>query len=321
MDAVETKASITEMYGCLRDLLANVYRDTPDPAARDMMAKMYMKVEQNVVAISTFKGFPYITYPASKEDLYGRRIMTKLARWYTASVEKSPDAPLLGRIMDSLQARAVKSGYVLDKNLTVDLLTGEELYRAYEQEVGAHSCMTAHNTYRTWMYALNPNQVQLAVVSNKKARALVWTDTEGRKLVDRVYPGTGFSSAFLVAWCQEQGYYARENNPATGYWEFAHPTKGKVARPIVKLEKLHPRLTMPYIDTFRYVKEPFSETMLLSCTANHGVGSGPWNEIGAVRELMSEYVGSKWGTIPDWEQVHRAPKKPDPAEAKEGVRG
>jgi len=299
----ETPALIAEMHNALRDVFARAYRETPDQVIRDLMSRAYMYVEKGQVAISAIKGFPYITYPTNVTTPLTKRVMTKLGRWYTGTVDPNANAPNLGRMIDALHATAVARGYVLDKDLCVELLAGKDLYDAYQAEVGAHSCMSAGNTPRTWLYVLNPDVIQLAVTSNKKARALLWTTETGHKILDRIYPGTGFSSNFLKNWALGMGYYTRDNNAASGGQSVVGKAPFDVETAVVKLDKLHPRHIFPYLDTFRYVQVPYETSMRMAMRQL----DSSWKHHDQISTLPVERVGGPYGTIADWETVLRAP--------------
>lgn len=295
----ETRETIDSMHNALRELLTCNYRENPDWKHRALLSAIYQTLHGPMVSISSEQGFPYVTLGTAARP-YERRVLTKLGRYYTG-INPQVEAPLLGALLDQLHAHAVRLGYVLDKDVAVQLLTGEDLVKAYTDKAGCHSCMTEGASYWTWFYAFNPEAVSLAVTSNMRARALLWTLEDGRKALDRVYPGSGFSTQFLMTWARSQGYLIRETNSAGRPQAFVDPEGKRHPRLSVKFQRYHPRFLFPYTDTFVYLDRNLKNRVLYNYEA---VGSRAVGQDSMATEY--EFRGEMFGVLPEQETRARA---------------
>lgn len=147
------------------------------------------------------------------------------------------------------------------------LLHGKDILRAYHKKVGGDSCMTERPGH-TRLYEENPEHIAMLTLKTDRgrARALVWTTTDGTKILDRIYPGDGGPHiALFYKWAERHGAYIRAYNgaPSTGSiipfvkdaasarafsgGQGIGPTEGfeiKLRFPSTDL--------MPYLDTFHY---------------------------------------------------------------------
>lgn len=98
----------------------------------------------------------------------------------------------------------------IEKNIV--FYTGDDIVDFYKNcDKDIHSCMTGKDSYKTKLYALNPNKVCLAVYDNK-SRGLLWTLDKPKKVLDRVYPDDqSFNSTLLKHWAKLKGYYNYED--------------------------------------------------------------------------------------------------------------
>jgi hypothetical protein len=150
----------------------------------------------------------------------------------------------------------------IEKNIT--FLTGDDIidfYKNHDSDI--HSCMTGHDSYKTRLYALNPDKVSLAVYDNK-SRALLWTTDDSNKILDRIYPDDGcFTSFLLEHWAKLKGY--------KNYDEMEDVSK----RFYISLK--HDDDVFPYLDTFCHGKKSkkiiklcnnyfYKQNVLLRCT-------------------------------------------------------
>lgn len=119
---------------------------------------------------------------------------------------------------------------------------GYDVEEAYNYEVGGDSCMTGDCSHYTRVYANNPERVGLLVhrpkSGGRSARALIWTNDKGEKLVDRVYGGNAFASRMFKKYAEENGALFHET------WDDSHRFKVKV--------KLPDNGFFPYMDTLEY---------------------------------------------------------------------
>lgn len=115
----------------------------------------------------------------------------------------------------------------------IKILRGEDILDFYvKSNKTSWSCMTgAANTDKIRMFAENLDKICL-VTSLDVGRALLWTDDEGKKLLDYSYPSGTIYSKLIKIWAKDRGYYTIED----GSWNAPKMTV------TVKTTKLYPRL-------------------------------------------------------------------------------
>lgn len=89
----------------------------------------------------------------------------------------------------------------------------EEKYdvkKEYE-ETEASSCMSGGDCKKMEILSKNPDKVSLVTIGDGEARALLWTDDEGNKILDRAYPSGSKYVLPLRRWAEKKGYILREN--------------------------------------------------------------------------------------------------------------
>ena len=77
------------------------------------------------------------------------------------------------------------------------------------------SCMCGGASRYTQVYADNPSVVEMLTYDDGKdlkARALLWTARCGTKLMDRIYPNSGYHVDLMHRWASANGYLIREHN-------------------------------------------------------------------------------------------------------------
>jgi hypothetical protein len=111
-----------------------------------------------------------------------------LRRRFRVTIDSVPDDVLRDL------AETLKVYWDLDKYKVTELKGDEiaKMYRRFESEtfngVGLSSCMTWEGAVD--LYACNPDSVSLLFCEGG-ARGLLWTDSEGKRYLDRVYPDNG----------------------------------------------------------------------------------------------------------------------------------
>jgi len=301
VDTKESQSTVQTMHNALRETFSAAFTKCSEPDIRTLLSSTYENLRRQMVSISSDKGFPYVTHSKlGSDNVYEGRVLTRLGRWCKST--GCPDAtdPMIGRMIDALSAQATRLGYTLEEGLSIEVLRGEDVVKAYTDMVGAHSCMTESASYRAWLYGFNPEVVGMAKASNGKARALLWTTIEGHTVLDRIYPNSGFTSQFMKNWALDQGYLVRNTNAARSSDVFIDGKGKTYGNLTVQISKLHPCQVMPYLDTFVYYQP---EKMVLGMTYVSGaIGAGD------LRIMDREQVGPKYGVLPDWEERGRKPR-------------
>ena len=131
---------------------------------------------------------------------------------------------------------------VLDSK--VEFLSGQEITRFY-RNTDITSCMCHYNSYKTEMYSMNPDIVQL-IIFDKESRALFWTTDCGKRIVDRIYPENCETSSMLRAWIERKGYVYRVCKGACDE-DCINLSDGEIYE-----FKLKHNNVFPYLDTFCY---------------------------------------------------------------------
>jgi len=147
----------------------------------------------------------------------------------------------------------------------VKIVSGDDIIKyynlnQYSSQSGSlgGSCMRYEKCSRYLrIYSENPNQVELVVLFNDeesdliRARAILWTDTKGRKLMDRIYGTVDSDVQILKDWAIQNGiYYKKLQN-------FYEDTPFMLGDDLledhveVKLEKWEFRY-YPYLDTLKF---------------------------------------------------------------------
>ena len=129
---------------------------------------------------------------------------------------------------------------VLDSK--VRLLSGKDISNFY-QETSITSCMCNHNAFKTEMYSLNPDVIQL-IVFDESSRALLWTSTCGTKIVDRIYPENCETSSMLRGWIEKNQYIYRVPKGCCDE-NYVELSDGKTYSFDLKHDNV-----FPYLDTF-----------------------------------------------------------------------
>lgn len=107
------------------------------------------------------------------------------------------------------------------------------------------------------LYTRNPNQVSLIILKNKdrvKGRALLWTDTQGRKFMDRAYTIADSDELLFVKFAEKNGYLYKEQQDNSEYTNIIGTAgvaleDGKIT---VLLENHGDFSYYPYLDTLKY---------------------------------------------------------------------
>ena len=152
----------------------------------------------------------------------------------------------------------------------------------YEEYMGSsldHSCMNDDSSVN--FYRACPTAKILVLVNSDnsiKGRCLIWTDIDGKKIMDKVYYNTESDYYKFVKWGNDNDYYIRNNKTGILY-EFTY--KGKPVN-------LKTKIKFPNVEEYKYEYFPFVDTF---CYAKDGFGmnyepSGIFNEPGKYYKLQ-----------------------------------
>lgn len=218
-----------------------------------------------------------VSYASKPEYKYDNvhRYKTTLGRYLRRQLGITQDA-LSDRYIERLSYDVF--GILISQNVVpITLAEGQELTDAYEHEVGGASCMTGSCAKYTELYAENSEKVKLAIYSNgRRARALLWSTDEGKKVLDRIYPNEGSHVTAMQEWAAANGYVYR---PYTGMGDNSL-SDGKRYHVTLKATDY-----CPYMDTFNHGKyDEYDNTIILSNDSHFGGfvlertdGKPPWS--------------------------------------------
>jgi hypothetical protein len=194
------------------------------------------------------EGFIKLSGPAVRPD--GTKITRKLSIKFSRFIRQAIVAfnervenklEISDVIIEDLHNKWV--AFQKDHSLKFEIVSGEEIIKAYSSKFYAEGCSTLHKSCMTdrpdyiQLYVKNPNQVRLGVVKfgdKIAARALIWKTTDGDEIMDRVY----YAQDWLNNFCNDK---AKEMGMVI--------TDCLSSRKMVQLEK-HEFQCYPYVDTF-----------------------------------------------------------------------
>ena len=199
-----------------------------------------------------------VTYASKQEYALEptKRTRTSLQRYFRRQLEVSL-ADLPDHLLDELCTRVMVVFHPIDTTKDIEILTGEAIGRAYEQAVGAKSCMTG-DCRMVEVYSDNPDKVGLVVLRKTQARALLWNTDQGVKLLDRIYPNSGVHVKALHAWCGSLGYDWRSSQGAE--FNGTHLC-GEDAQYTVTLKYCN---DLPFLDTMQHRHDSIAGTLVLA---------------------------------------------------------
>lgn len=139
--------------------------------------------------------------------------------------------------------------YQADEHITIEELSGDNIYKAYESEnyskmsyTLASSCMT-NKSHILSLYAKNPKNVKLMVVKNFDkiaGRCLIWTTDCGKTIMDKRYVADD--------WVYEKFDSIRRDKGMIDYERIK-----KNYKVTVNVDGI---TEYPYLDTFMYLTDP-----------------------------------------------------------------
>lgn len=140
-------------------------------------------------------------------DVGHNRMKTKTAKFLGKKLGLNSDFLCQAQI----QTLAQRINARLFPDISVELLSGEDIVQAYRDYVGGSSCMTGDNCDCVRMYATNPKRFQLLVtkLNGNSARALVSKLDCGKFLMDRIYCDAEQMRNGMIEYARSQQWYYR----------------------------------------------------------------------------------------------------------------
>ena len=226
----------------------------------------------NIVArhIATDK-MNYLTFRKNGTISYlpfGRELKyTDNGEWSRDGRQEGKPARVITQIMRSalvncLNNRDLEIFSNLYRGQATDLYTikeavGDEILEIYNLDGSFTSCMNGNsNSYKLKLYSENPNQVRLLYVRTNdycNARALMWIDKFGNKIIDRVYGNEEFRTMFRD-YAKQIGAWKKVYDGA-GHSDFIPPDDDDNEEKDFYIELENNAHHYPYIDTFCYMND------------------------------------------------------------------
>jgi hypothetical protein len=253
---VEVKQSRKE----LRSTLCRLVRtgNYADPSAlRALLDKDWYEGTDSYSgqSLETRGTIAYATHKSHRYDVTRRRQTTLVrylrTRWPTECGPLSRDIERLG---EEYLAETASFDDVVE-------WSGSDVTEIYNSGI-AHTCM-AGETDLIELFAINDEQVSVLTWAGK-ARALLWTDDDGQRYLDRCYPSPSTGSRVLRRYAAAQGWYARQGDSyrTDGFLD----SDGNRVTLSLRLNVPSSEL-MPFLDTLQYGSDWDGDRITLSSSA------------------------------------------------------
>ena len=186
----------------------------------------------------------YCPKPMDKFDVH-HRMRTKLGRYIR---RRFPTLEVSDAVLNNFTNLVVSCNPKADENIKV--ISGNAIVKAYQNEVGGHSCMTGYNNDETPVIIYEENDcVRMLIYEDSEtvARALLWTTDDGTTVLDRIYPNYGAHVETMQRYAAQQGWVYRldASAPSNSGVDLSDNRKYSVTV-TSKSER------WPYMDTFRF---------------------------------------------------------------------
>jgi hypothetical protein len=154
----------------------------------------------------------------------------------------------------------------------------KDIMAGYRHSIGDKSCMTGiERQGLVEFYSMITNGAVAGLyyfdadMILPTSRALLWTDVEGRKIIDRIYPNTGYRVERIRRWAESKQYWIRETHSAPMSYDpvgIVHSVTGeRTINSRIQIELSDrvefPRI-MPYMDTFCYLSSAGAGRIILA---------------------------------------------------------
>jgi hypothetical protein len=252
---------------------------------------------------------------------FGRELkLTDNGEWARDGRQEGKPAKTITQIMRGAMLRAVTNRDLeifsnLYKGQASDLYTfkvasGEDLRAVYNLEVPFTSCMNgSSNSSKLDLYVKNPDKVSVVYIQTGntcQARALLWTDNDGNKIIDRVYGSEEFRTMFRD-YAKEIGAWKKVYDGA-GHSNFFNPEGEAMYKDFyIEVDGEHDRY--PYVDTFCYLKDDETPNVLTN-SDNYDATKKLQDTGGGYDDLEGVECYNRSGTYPEsdcvWSDYHDA---------------
>ena len=256
------------------------------PSVQGAYEKIYNDKDAHFVSLSEDDDgkIAYSKYPETP----ARRVRMALSRYIRRELGYSSDE-IPDQVLDRLNRAVFPHFYSKSTGEDWSILTGAEITEAYENCIGAESCMTGSDSRYVEIYALNPDKVGLLVYQRRRARALLWRCDDGAQVIDRVYPAE--FKEFFRRYARDHDMPYRVSCYCADSDESVELSDGSAH--FVTLKHQH---VFPYLDTFRYGgvnngKVNLSNEFTGDCTVFDSTGGDVGNDA-AVCENCGQRVNS-----------------------------
>lgn len=239
----------------------------------------YMRESHPVVVRNfTSEKMNYLTFRKNGTISYlphGRELkLTDNGEWSREGRQDGKPAKTITNIMRSAALRSLTNRDLeifsnLYKGRATDMFTirevrGEDIATVYTLDIPFSSCMNGdRHTRKLEMYTKNPESVGLLYIQTGlvcQARALIWTDRDGNKIIDRVYGSEEFQTMFRD-YAKEIGAYKKKYDGA-GESPFYEPNGETLTyKPFYIELKESVDDCYPYVDTFCYLNDDCEFTL------------------------------------------------------------
>lgn len=169
-------------------------------------------VKRHYLANSTDEPGRKVSYAQTSKHKYDttKRTKTTLSRYLTRN--KLTD----GMTEHEVELYCQKIGAILHNGAGFQVISGQPIVDFYRDKDIPGSCMCGEYSKYTQVYADNPTKVSMLTFdyNGMTARALLWNaESNGEtKIMDRIYPNTGWHVDLFNKWAKQNGYKIRSNN-------------------------------------------------------------------------------------------------------------
>jgi len=191
----------------LMEVLNKVWKTQPDAKLQELIGGVMREITSK----------PKMEIGISKSDQesivftspQGRPICTTLGRLMTRHLGYDPKKY-------SLAIQVLTDAYIAEvrrASVSFDVVQSSDIVEAYKVEWGAHSCMTGGDSKYTEFVKENEAVISMLLFKDKttKARALLWNTVEGDRVLDRIYPNSGWHVDVIKKWAAGLGIITRDS--------------------------------------------------------------------------------------------------------------
>jgi hypothetical protein len=271
-----------EVNQSLFDKLGYTYEEGTEPY--NAPSTEVGEVITQVISETSGKEYAWVKFPGG-QGVYNTEKLRTIDQKEKALWSKGRQEIFVGR---GIRALLTSAGVqFLDKDLeefvnlykaTVDKMNdrfqyfhsikGEEIghwyhYSNYAERQGSlgSSCMSNVNTDYFDIYISNPDVCELVILKSEEddslivGRALLWTLSDGKKFMDRIYTIKDSDVQLFRDWARENGWYVKQYNSSTDSGRVIAPDGSNDDLGTITVD-IRPGMyeAYPYLDTLKYFK-------------------------------------------------------------------